>query len=727
MITLGIGLAVTLVSADLLEANRDGVARQVMDRHTALARQAVSAEATRYVDAVRNVAAAAGSQTDLTRADFQDLTAPLADQQFSGASAVVFVVPAAHDRVRAVEAFWRGRGAGGLTLRPVGAGEHMFSVFERNLDGTNETVTGIDVTQAPQSRAALLRAQRADAVTASDTYQLLRDRDLPPDQQQHSFVIAAPVHSPVGADGRRAFRGWVLMGLRGQDFIEGTLRSSAGDLLGATLVASGAAGPEPVAAYGGPAGADLNRTVTIPVAQEQWSLRTTARSTRLPGGGTFLVRLALICGTAIALLLSVLAFILLSARARALSRVVEATAELRRREQEAREQADLLGTIMDSIGEPVLVVDRGGALVHHNAAARVLVGADPGAWPAGDAVRHPDGSPFPEPELPWIRAARGGEAVDRVELTIVGSGPYEGAVLSASARALRSADAPGAVAVLRDITARKRHEEQLARAADLLERELGQRRETEEQLREQTAELDAFAGIVAHDLKAPLAAVAGYSELLQYDLASGLTSEAGRAARSSVDSIVNGVDRMRRLIDNLLSYATARDAPHHPVRVDPRLLVDQIVTERTAHLRAAGGVPPVIEVVGELPTVRGDPAMVRQLLDNLIGNAVKYTAPGRPAAVTVSGGPRPDGTVELVVADRGIGIPADQADKVFQTFHRAHPGTGYQGTGLGLAICQRIVQRHGGSIRVEPNPGGGSRFRFTLPAAGNRRTLPVID
>ena len=121
--------------------------------------------------------------------------------------------------------------------------------------------------------------------------------------------------------------------------------------------------------------------------------------------------------------------------------------------------------------------------------------------------------------------------------------------------------------------------------------------------------------------------------------------------------------------------------------------------------------------VAPLPEVYADGAMVRRLLDNLIGNAIKYVAPGEVARVTVTARVVDD-MVEVTVADEGIGIPADQRDRVFEAFHRATGASEYDGHGIGLSVCKRIVERHGGRISAEPPLGErGARIVFTLPAA----------
>ncbi|WP_189116002.1 ATP-binding protein [Pilimelia terevasa] len=724
--TFGVGACAALGVGALLEHLRTQSAAQTMDRQTALAQQAVRAETTRYVDAVRDVAAGVGAQADLNDDDFQDITAPLADQHLSGASAVVLIVPVRPAERGRVQAFWRARGADGLVLRP-GAPEpdvHYYSILERNLDGGGRRGTGTDVRQAAEPSAALAEAQRSDGPVVSDTYLLLRDRSRPRDQQQHSFVIVAPVYSPAAAvrGGVRPFRGWIVMGLRGQDFIAHTLRDTVQDLQRADLVATSAEGQVTVASLGSGASADLARSATIPVAGKHWILRTRAESTALPGGGRTLTLATVAAGLAIAVLLGLLTFLLLSSRARALRQVAAATDELRAQERAARDQANLLSVIMDSLSEAVVVVDPEGALLHQNRSATALAaqteGGPGGRWFDRLAAQHLDGSLLAGTDRPWTRAARRGEHVDGEEMMVGPTASEEAVILSVNARPLHGQTARrGAVAVLRDITAHKQQEAQLAVAAALLEQELAQRRETEVTLIAQTEELNAYAGVVAHDLKAPLSAVAGYAELLECDLAS--LPGGAREHRASIDAILKGTERMRRLIDDLLSYASARDAKLDPADIDLNQLVDEVVTEWTAHLPAARGPAPpgpVIRVRGALDTIRADAVMVRRLFDNLVGNALKYTAAGHRAEVEISSAPDGDGHIEVTVADRGIGVPPEQRAKVFDSFHRAHRDGRYQGTGLGLAICQRVVLKHGGHIFVDENPGGGSRFRFTLPA-----------
>ncbi|WP_449301234.1 sensor histidine kinase [Planomonospora corallina] len=219
-----------------------------------------------------------------------------------------------------------------------------------------------------------------------------------------------------------------------------------------------------------------------------------------------------------------------------------------------------------------------------------------------------------------------------------------------------------------------------------------------------------FAGIVAHDLKRPISVMRGFTELALEHLADQRVEEEDL---SHLKRVLAASGQMSRLIDDLLTYATARDAALTLLDVDVTRLVRQIIDD---HLAAVEETEPVPQVyLGALPPVRGNPPLLRQLFDNLIGNAIKYTPAGQAARVDITGEPAGSGWVRITVADRGIGIPPGEHEAIFTGFHRA--ASTYTGTGLGLAICQRVVERHGGTITACDNPGGGSRFTFTLPAA----------
>jgi signal transduction histidine kinase len=233
-----------------------------------------------------------------------------------------------------------------------------------------------------------------------------------------------------------------------------------------------------------------------------------------------------------------------------------------------------------------------------------------------------------------------------------------------------------------------------------------ERERAREELERSNADLEAFAYLASHDLAAPLRAVGGFVSLLGRRYVDQLDDD----AREIIGHAVDGVQRMQAMIDDLLLYSRAGTADLERLEVAAGELVE-------AALRDLG--PAVIESgaqihVGELPTVRADASQLQRVFQNLLSNAMKYTAPDVLPRVVVQSRPA-EGGCEIAVADNGIGIEPRNAERVFEMFARVHGGADYRGTGLGLAICRRIVERHGGRLWVEANPGGGSVFRLTLP------------
>nr|WP_231134032.1 PAS domain S-box protein [Motilibacter deserti] len=257
------------------------------------------------------------------------------------------------------------------------------------------------------------------------------------------------------------------------------------------------------------------------------------------------------------------------------------------------------------------------------------------------------------------------------------------------------------VTQVEDVTQRRLAREELRRANEELSA-------ANDALARTNAELDRFTAAVAHDLKNPLTSISGYSELLS-DLCGGALPAEGLHA---LDAVRRNADRMRTLIDDLLDYARAGSEPLRLGPVDSAVVVAEVVADIAPAIEGAGG----RVRVGPLPQVHAHRTLLRQLVANLVGNALKYVAPGVRPQVAVDAAPGGDGEWVFTVADNGIGVPADAVERIFRMFAR-EARRGYEGTGIGLATCQRIVERHGGRIWVRPGDEGGSVFAFTLPPA----------
>lgn len=249
-----------------------------------------------------------------------------------------------------------------------------------------------------------------------------------------------------------------------------------------------------------------------------------------------------------------------------------------------------------------------------------------------------------------------------------------------------------AVAVVLDITRRKEAETALQAYADQLQRS--------------NKALEDFAFIASHDLQEPLRKVLAFGNLLKTDYSQQL----GVGGQDYIERIQGAAKRMQEMLEGLLSYSrvTTQGSPFS--QVDMNQIARDVLYDLDVSLTQSGGTV----TLEELPVIEADPVQMRQLLQNLIGNAIKFHLPGTPPRVIVSAEVNAD-NMALKVSDQGIGFEMRSAEQIFQPFRRLHSKSDYKGRGMGLAICKKIVERHSGSIEVISTPGKGSTFTITLP------------
>jgi PAS domain S-box-containing protein len=235
-------------------------------------------------------------------------------------------------------------------------------------------------------------------------------------------------------------------------------------------------------------------------------------------------------------------------------------------------------------------------------------------------------------------------------------------------------------------------------------RDITARRLMEDELRRSNHDLEQFAYVASHDLSEPLRVISGFVELLSRRYSSQLDEEGERF----IEFIVSGVERMQALIDDLLAYSRAGRATLDPREVDVAALVDDLLRPLRPELDARG-----IEVqVGMLPTIRAEKSLLRQVFQNLISNAAKFSDAAAPV-VRISS-ERVPGAWRFEVSDNGPGVDVRYRKRVFEMFQRLH-GRDVPGSGIGLAIVKRLVERHGGRVWVSDASPRGARFNFTIP------------
>ncbi|MBX3747752.1 MAG: PAS domain S-box protein [Verrucomicrobiae bacterium] len=249
------------------------------------------------------------------------------------------------------------------------------------------------------------------------------------------------------------------------------------------------------------------------------------------------------------------------------------------------------------------------------------------------------------------------------------------------------------VAIRAEITERKLAEEALQRRT--------------EELARSNHDLEQFAYVASHDLQEPLRAVAGCVQILQRKYG----GQMGAGADELIGHVVDGAQRMRKLIDDLLEFSRVGTRGGKFQRITVGTALAEALRNLAVALEESGG-----RIVNDpLPEVEADPTQLTQLFQNLIGNAIKFRGPEAPRVQI--GAERRGGWWEISVRDNGIGIEPQYFERLFRIFQRLHTRREYPGTGIGLAICRRIVERHGGRIWVESKPGEGTTFFFTLLGA----------
>jgi PAS domain S-box-containing protein len=252
----------------------------------------------------------------------------------------------------------------------------------------------------------------------------------------------------------------------------------------------------------------------------------------------------------------------------------------------------------------------------------------------------------------------------------------------------------GAVVIARDVRERKHAENEM--------------RSFTKRLQQSNRELEDFAYVASHDLQEPLRKIQAFADLLKTKHGATVTPQ----ARDYLDRMQSAAKRMQVLINDLLSFSrvTTKGQPFVPVNLsDIAHEVAKDLELRThdssAHIN-----------IGELPTIDADPLQMRQLLQNLTANALKFHRPDVPPIVDVTGSIGSDGCCRIVVSDNGIGFEEKYAERIFTMFERLHGRAKYEGTGIGLAICRKIAQRHGGDIAATSVPDEGATFTVTIPA-----------
>lgn len=364
--------------------------------------------------------------------------------------------------------------------------------------------------------------------------------------------------------------------------------------------------------------------------------------------------------------------------------------------------------ILNSAGEGICGLDPEGKTIFANPAVAKITG-----WPLEELIGKT------EQEIFWRNGATAPHALTGQTLGEQLFYRKDGTVFTAEfvkTSINESGSVVGAVLVFKDITERKRVEDALAQKAAELSRS--------------NAELEQFAFVASHDLQEPLRKIQAFGDRLKTKC-EGLVAP---DARDYLQRMQNAATRMRQLIDDLLAFSRAIRSTEAFASVDLGTVAKEVLGDLEVRIEKSGA---RVEV-GPLPTLEADPMQMRQLMLNLIGNALKFQAPGSSPLVRINGrlidrhspsetsllkrqpansdsAPMNGGFCEITIADNGIGFDEQYSEKIFAVFQRLHGRGEYEGSGVGLAVCRRIADRHHGTIVAKSKVGEGSTFIVTLP------------
>jgi PAS domain S-box-containing protein len=574
-------------------------------------------------------------------------------------------------------------------------------VFLEPLDAVNRLALGFDMMSEPRRRAAMERARDSGAAALSPKVVLIQD--VRRGANEAGFLLYLPAYSGgalprTTAERRHALRGFVYSPFRAQNFFRSAFAGSRGDVyvevfdgdnLRTDTLLYRSATTQPVEAL-----VDIRR---LQFAGHSWTLRV---SSVPPSAARDSVPWIVLGGASTTLLLASLAHALALSRKRLHERI-RADRALAQRDHQATQ-------VLENALDAYIAIDPADQIVEWNRQATILFG-----WSAHEAIGRQLTETIIPPDLRQHHAAAIDTFATRAEHPLLGrrlempARCRDGTELFVELSIVQITTPAGRrfAASLRDITQQRRQAAEIQSLNETLEQRVTERtRQLEVANRELSAanrDLEAFAYSISHDLRAPLRAIDGH--VLRF-----LDAGPPDRQRHHAGAIRRNLAHMNKLIDDLLNFALIG---RQPLQKAPVVLWDLVrgVLHELPHA------PSVVYEVSpdELGEVEADPALLKQVIANLIANALKFSRDSTPPRVQIGCERRPDATVYFV-RDNGVGFDMQHAGKLFGVFERLHNAAEFEGSGVGLAIVKHIVERHGGRVWAQSEPGRGATFFFTL-------------
>lgn len=582
-------------------------------------------------------------------------------------------------------------------------------LFLEPQDARNKYALGFDMASEPTRRIAMEHARDTGMATMSAKLTLIHDRDQA--TSQPGFSLYVPVYAKDGSTAtleqrRRALAGYVFSTFRGEDFFHSVFEYSPPDIRIAVYDGNQVSAAARLHTHGTTT-RDFEQVFyahRFLVAGHEWTVQVTAtagllaKNTRVPSW--------IIWAAGIAITASLSGLVFAMARSRQVLRE-RVSADERLIEQQRDAAAMLENSLVGFIA-----IDTSNRILEWNKQAMHIFG-----WSKHEVLGRsladlivPE--PMRETHLDAIRSFHSRQHTllgRRVDVPAVRRDGQE-LIVALSVASVERRGETVFFASVRDITARRKQQEQLRRLNATLEQRVSERTQELEhahrQLQIAYRDLEAFSRSVSHDLRAPLRAIQGYAGFLLQSSGSQLAPGIVR----DVDAIARTARHMNSILDNLLKLASVSQSELKPEEVPLGELVRQVVEEI--------GPRPEIRVHVEyeqLGCVRADPGLLALALRNLISNAMKFSARQAQPEIRI-GASSVAGERAYFVKDNGVGFDPKYAERLFGAFQRLHSGAEFEGTGLGLTIVKSVIEKNRGRVWAESNPGAGATFYFALPA-----------
>lgn len=711
LFSLLVGLVATMIATWLAADYFQIKARAEFDDAAQAASADIRKRISAYVALLRGCSGLFAVRREVTPGEFRAFVDRLrVAEEYPGAQGIGYAVRTRDEERDALVTRMRSQGVEAFNIWPEGERDEYFPIiFLEPADHRNRAAIGFDSFSEPVRRATMEKARDTGTATASGKVTHVQEIEGP---RQAGFVIYVPVYREgdvptTEAERRASLQGFAYSPFRVDDLLREIIGPDARQVFQLRVYDAAAAEPSNLLHTSTDDGARsrkarLQSTRSIDVAGRVWTLQFASQpefEARSQGGRIPL--LIFLAGTLVTLLL----FYFTNAEARARQAAEQNAARLKRSREALRESEERMRLVVDNAKDyGIMTLDARGVIGSWSTGAEQLYG-----YSSGEIVGQnfkllftPEDQAAGVPERELAQALETGRAEDDRWLVRKDG---ERRFVSGIARAIRDdfGNVHGLIKVTRDITQRREGQEQLTQHAKDLERLVAERTAHVEQ---SLASLEGILYHVAHDLRAPLRAMHGFTSILLKEYAPQLDARGEEYARR----ISEAAGRMDRLIFDLLEYGRVAHMPLPLTKVPVEQPLKRVLGDLSAEIQTKQA---EVQVEQPLPEVWANPTALEVILNNLLSNALKFVRPNEPPRVRIRSHEE-DGVVRVLVEDNGIGIDPKYQDRVFRVFERLHKTDEYPGTGIGLAIVHKAAQRIDAKVGVHSTPGQGSTFWIDL-------------